>query len=31
MSEAEFEAYVQSGGQVEAGDSMPEDYRKARV
>ena len=31
MSEAEFEAYVQSGGQVEAGDSMPEDYRKALI
>ena len=31
MSEAEFEAYVQGGGQVEAGDSMPEGYRKALV
>ena len=31
MNEAEFEAYVQSGGQVEAGDAMPEDYRKALV
>src|SRR4026208_1256438 len=31
MSEAAFEAHVQSGGQVEAGDSMPEDYRKALI
>jgi ring-1,2-phenylacetyl-CoA epoxidase subunit PaaA len=31
MNEAEFEAYVQNGGQVEAGDAMPEDYRKALV
>ena len=31
MSEAEFEAYVQGGGQVETGDSMPEAYRQALV
>jgi len=29
MTETEFEAYVQDGGQVEAGDPMPEAYRKA--
>jgi len=31
MNTAEFEAYVQNGGQVEAGDAMPEDYRQALV
>ena len=31
MTEAEFEAYVQNGGQVEAGDAMPDDYRKALI
>ena len=31
MNEAELEAYVQNGGQIEAGEAMPEDYRKALV
>ena len=31
MNDTQFEAYVQQGGQVEAGDAMPEDYRKALV
>ena len=31
MTDEEFAAYVQEGGQVETGDPMPEDYRKALV
>ncbi|HXV58193.1 MAG TPA: 1,2-phenylacetyl-CoA epoxidase subunit PaaA [Gaiellaceae bacterium] len=31
MSEDEFRAYLAEGGQVEAGDPMPEAYRKALV
>ena len=31
MSDEEFRAYVQEGGQVETGDPMPEDYRKALI
>ncbi len=31
MTEEEFRAYVQAGGQVEAGDPVPEAYRKALV
>ncbi|MGH3023998.1 MAG: 1,2-phenylacetyl-CoA epoxidase subunit PaaA [Gaiellaceae bacterium] len=31
MSEDELRAYVQEGGQVEAGDPMPEAYRKALI
>ena len=31
MNEAEFEAYVQGGGQVESGDPMPDAYRKSLV
>src|SRR5438034_1166528 len=29
MNDTEFQAYVQEGGQVETGDAMPDDYRKA--
>jgi ring-1,2-phenylacetyl-CoA epoxidase subunit PaaA len=31
MNEAEFQAYLQDGGQVETGDPMPEAYRKALI
>jgi ring-1,2-phenylacetyl-CoA epoxidase subunit PaaA len=31
MNHEEFRAYVQEGGQVEAGDPMPDDYRRALV
>ena len=31
MNDIEFQAYVQEGGQVETGDAMPDDYRKALV
>src|ERR671933_493288 len=31
MNDTEFEAYVQDGGPVEAGDAMPEAYRTALV
>ncbi len=31
MNEDELRAYVQEGGQVEAGDPLPETYRKALV
>ena len=31
MSEEEFRAYVREGGQVETGDPMPDDYRKALI
>jgi ring-1,2-phenylacetyl-CoA epoxidase subunit PaaA len=31
MTESEFQAYLQDGGQVETGDPMPEAYRKALV
>ena len=31
MTEEEFLAYVQDGGQVETGDSMPDEYRKALI
>ena len=31
MNEAELQAYLQEGGQVETGDPMPEAYRKALI
>jgi ring-1,2-phenylacetyl-CoA epoxidase subunit PaaA len=31
MNEAELQAYLQDGGQVETGDPMPEAYRKALI
>ena len=31
MTDEEFRAYVQEGGQVETGDPMPDDYRKALI
>ena len=31
MSDDEFRAHVQGGGQVETGDPMPDDYRKALI
>ena len=31
LSEEEFKAYVQEGGQVETGDPMPDAYRKALI
>jgi ring-1,2-phenylacetyl-CoA epoxidase subunit PaaA len=31
MNDTEFQAYVQEGGQVETGDAMPDDYRKALI
>jgi ring-1,2-phenylacetyl-CoA epoxidase subunit PaaA len=31
LTEEEFKAYVQEGGQVETGDPMPDSYRKALI
>ena len=31
MTDEEFRAYVAEGGQVETGDPMPEDYRRALI
>ena len=31
MTDDEFRACLQEGGQVETGDPMPDDYRKALI
>src|SRR3954468_15402723 len=31
LEETDFEAYLQAGGQVETGDPMPDEYRRALI